>query len=72
MRDSCTNDAGYKKIQNTERLFVAGLLHDIGRLVLYSYASTHARNALLSAQKGSTLLYAAEAEILGFHLMYCR
>jgi signal transduction histidine kinase len=49
-----------------ERLFVAGLLHDIGRLVVYSYASTHARNALLSAQKGSTLLYAAEAEILCF------
>ncbi len=58
--------AGYKKIQSTERLFVAGLLHDIGRLILYRYAPTHARKALLSAQKGSSLLYAAEAEILGF------
>lgn len=29
--------AGYKNVQNTERLFVAGLLHDIGRLMLYNY-----------------------------------
>lgn len=58
--------AGYKKIQNTERLFVAGLLHDIGRLILYSCVPMHSRNALLRAKNGSSLLYSAEAEILGF------
>ncbi|MBW2340904.1 MAG: HDOD domain-containing protein [Deltaproteobacteria bacterium] len=58
--------AGYKKIQNTERLFVAGLLHDIGRLLLYSNAPLHAKNALLSAKYGNTLLYKAEYEIMGF------
>lgn len=58
--------AGYKKIQNTERLFVAGLLHDIGRLILYSNVPLHAKNVLLSAKYGDTLLYKAEYEIMGF------
>jgi HD-like signal output (HDOD) protein len=58
--------AGYKGIQNTERLFVAGLLHDIGRLIVYSNVPLHAKNALLSAKYGDTLLHKAEYEIMGF------
>jgi HD-like signal output (HDOD) protein len=57
---------GYKNIQNTERLFVAGLLHDIGRLTLYNYSPVNARNALLIARQTNSLLYEIERETLGF------
>ena len=56
----------YKKIPNTERVFVAGLLHDIGRLILYSYVPIHARNALIKARQDDDLLHNSEHEILGF------
>jgi len=56
----------YKKIPNTERLFVAGLLHDIGRLILYSYVPIQAKNALIKARQDDDLLYNSEHEILGF------
>ena len=56
----------YKKIPNTERLFVAGLLHDIGRLILYSYVPMQAKNALIKARQDDDLLYNSEHEILGF------
>jgi len=58
--------AGYKNLQNTERSFVAGLLHDIGRLILYCYAPVHARNALLRAKNDNILLHKAEHETMGF------
>jgi HD-like signal output (HDOD) protein len=56
----------YKKIPNTERVFVAGLLHDIGRLILYSYVPIQARNALIKARQDDDLLYNSEHESLGF------
>jgi len=58
--------AGYKNIQNTERIFVGGLLHDIGRLILYSYIPIHGRNALLRAKHTDDLLHKSEYEIMGF------
>ena len=59
--------AGYKNIQNTERLFVGGLLHDIGRLILYSYIPIQARDALLRAKYNDNLLHKAEHELMGFN-----
>jgi putative nucleotidyltransferase with HDIG domain len=56
--------AGYKNIQNTERLFVAGLLHDIGRLLLYQYASADMGRLLVRARSDSSLLYKLEHETL--------
>jgi hypothetical protein len=38
--------AARKNLQNTERLFVAGLLHDIGRLVWYRYFPEQAKLSL--------------------------
>ena len=35
--------ASYQGIQNTERLFLSGLLHDISRLILYNYAPKHSK-----------------------------
>ncbi len=56
----------HKNHQNSERLFVAGLLHDVGRLILYSYKPIHAKNVLLRARMDNDLLCAVESEILGF------
>ncbi len=49
-----------------ERLFVAGLLHDIGKLVLFRQAPQQARQALEYAFTNRIPLVAAEREILGF------
>jgi putative nucleotidyltransferase with HDIG domain len=56
--------AGYKNIQNTERLFVAGLLHDIGRLILYQHASADMGRLLVRARSDGGLLYKLEHETL--------
>lgn len=58
--------ASHKNIQNTERLFVAGLLHDIGRLVLYNFVPINAKNAILKARASNSLLYEVEHEIMNF------
>lgn len=55
--------AGYGNIQNTERLFTAGLLHDIGRLVCYNYLPQESLYAILEAKNGSKLLYLTEWEV---------
>lgn len=56
--------AGYKNIRNTERLFVAGLLHDIGRLIMYSYMPTVSLCAIRKAKETKGLLYDKEYEIM--------
>ena len=56
--------AGYKNIRNTERLFVAGLLHDIGRLILYSYMPTVSLSAIQKAKETKCLLCDMEYEIM--------
>lgn len=56
--------ASYKNIQNIERLFVGGLLHDIGRLVLYNNTPEDAKSALLAARHQHTLLCSAEKELM--------
>ena len=56
---------GYKTIQNTERLFVAGLLHDIGRLVLYNEFPKEALYAITTARRNRHLLYLEERDLFG-------
>lgn len=51
---------------NTERLFLAGLLHDIGSLVLYQVLPEHSSRVLLSIQQDRRLLAGFEQEIIGF------
>jgi len=58
--------AGYKNIQNTERMFVAGLLHDIGRLVLYNYLPLESLYAATEARSNHSLLYIAERDLFNF------
>ncbi|MCP3869994.1 MAG: HDOD domain-containing protein [Gammaproteobacteria bacterium] len=49
-----------------ERLFVMGVLHDIGRLAILQYQTEQARDVLLIADGKNELLTGAEQEVLGF------
>ncbi len=49
-----------------ERLFVAGLLHDLGKLVLFRQIPFSAREALEHAEKEKIPVFEAERHILGF------
>jgi len=59
--------AGHKNIQNTERLFVSGLFHDIGRLLLLHQAPELACELLRAARRNGHTLYQLESERMGFN-----
>lgn len=54
------------QLANLERLFVIGLLHDIGHLFMYIAIPAAAQEAILSAKKNERPLYLVERELLGF------
>lgn len=51
---------------NHEQYFIAGLLHNIGSLVLYQSVPELAREAINSARFGHEVLHEAEKRIIGF------
>ncbi|MGB5472521.1 MAG: HDOD domain-containing protein [Gammaproteobacteria bacterium] len=53
-------------ILDSERLFVAGLLRDIGHLVMYQSIPDEAKAALLRAREDGRSLYEVEREVVGF------
>lgn len=53
-------------ILHGERLFVAGLLHDIGKLILYFKEPEISQQVLIRASETDGVLYKAEQEIIGF------
>ncbi len=53
-------------VLHTERLFVGGLLHDVGKLVLYNRLPEVARDILLVAKGDDSLQAEAERDILGY------
>ncbi len=53
-------------ILHPERLFIMGVLHDIGRLVILQHLPAQAKEILLVTQGQGQLLVSAEQEILGF------
>lgn len=55
----------YKNITQTEQLFVSGLLHDIGRLILYKYYPEQAKKILIRAESSKELLHQEEKKGLG-------
>ncbi len=59
--------ADYRQYSDKERFFIAGLLHDIGRLIIYQYLPSDAKNALIHARQKRDLLYKSEKEVLGFN-----
>jgi len=51
---------------SSEHFFVAGMLHDLGRLVIFQQASDEAQQVLLACAEQNCLAYDKEKEILGF------
>lgn len=58
--------ATYRREANVERLYVAGLLHDVGRLLLFMRRPEIMRDLLSGAETEDRLLYQLEYEALGF------
>jgi putative nucleotidyltransferase with HDIG domain len=57
--------AAQKAMRQTEQMFTAGLLHDIGRLILFNYFPEDALGALRHARQTCDRLYRAEKKRLG-------
>jgi HD-like signal output (HDOD) protein len=57
--------AAKKNIPQTEEMFVSGLLHDIGRLIIYQYFPDQAKMLLCLAARSDNLLYQQENHFLG-------
>lgn len=58
--------AARRREPNTERFFLLGLLHDIGRLVIFQHLPTAAAGAIAAAGRDHCLLHQAELAELGF------
>ena len=58
--------AGLRREGNVERFFVAGILHDLGKLIIFQRCPEEARAVLEEAKGGRTLVYLAERNLLGF------
>ena len=59
--------ASYKNDKMTERFFLAGLLHDIGRLIMLKHLPFQAKEALHRAKRTNSLLCKTEEEVTGFN-----
>jgi len=57
--------ATFKNVMHTEKLFVSGLLHDIGRVLVYTYYPEQAKGLLQRAEKSGNCLYIEEASFFG-------
>ena len=51
---------------NVERFFTAGIIHDIGRLVIYKKIPETARDMILRCKESKEPLYLVEKEVIGF------
>lgn len=58
--------ATYRRETNVERFFVAGLLHDIGRLILLLKLPNETSEALRKAKSENELLHKIEKDMFGF------
>jgi len=56
----------FRRETKPERFFVAGMLHDIGRLIMYTKLPDVSREILDTAAKQQTILYEEERAKLGF------
>ena len=58
--------SSYKNNTLTERFFVGGLLHDIGRLILFMSIPEISKETLLKAKETGCMLHQAENDLIGF------
>ena len=59
--------AAQKNMRQTEQMFTAGLLHDLGRLVIFIYFPDEALAAMRHAVAKSICLHAAEKDLFSCH-----
>lgn len=57
--------ASQKNMPQTEQMFVSGLLHDIGRLIVYKYFPDQAMGLFKAALDTSQSLYSLEKDLIG-------
>ena len=57
--------SAYMNIVQTEQMFVSGLLHDIGRLILYKYFPDESKLFITLAKKSDESLYRIERSHIG-------
>ncbi len=58
--------ATYRREQNIEKFFAAGLLHDIGKLILFVEAPKYANEVITKCAESNDLMHKVEKEVLGF------
>jgi putative nucleotidyltransferase with HDIG domain len=58
--------AVHRREPNVERFFVAGLLHDIGRPIMYQKLPAESRQALQRCRDSGELLHRVEPHVFGF------
>jgi HD-like signal output (HDOD) protein len=58
--------ATFRREANVERFFVAGTLHDIGRLIIYTKMPEQSLELLARSKKQGELIYRVEQELMGF------
>ncbi len=58
--------ASAKRIVNTERFYLAGLLHDVGHLIIYTKMTDHVGNLAADCKAGKEPVHKLEHEKLGF------
>ena len=59
--------ASQRHLPHADKFFVAGLLHDLGRLVLFQEAPEESHEVFRLYRKERLLLHEAEAKVLGFN-----
>ncbi len=58
--------ATYRHEANVERYLIAGMVHDVGRLIMYKKIGDLSRSALIHSRTSGKPLYLAEKEVIGF------
>ncbi|WP_172597688.1 HDOD domain-containing protein [Sulfuriflexus mobilis] len=58
--------ASHRRVANIEQYFTAGLLHDIGRLVIFVELPHRATEILSKSKRTNAPMYKLEQEVLGF------
>ncbi len=58
--------ATYRHEANVERFLIAGMVHDIGRLILYKKIGDLSRTVLIQSKTHGAPLFLVEREIIGF------
>jgi len=58
--------AEFRGEKNVERFYLAGILHDIGRLVIFSKEPALARDAFFRSKEMKENIYLSERELMGF------